>query len=108
FKQEVASIQVPPAWDLALKVIEAQRTGGDPLHVVRDHLKLNETGTTCETRIKLVANTFTTKDQLFKLWYDIVGEVSGELEGKKKAAVSNKDSALDGALWISEFAGQIL
>ena len=100
FEQEVASIQVPPAWDLALKVIEAQRTGGDPLHVARDHLKLNETGTTCETRIKLVANTFTTKDQLFKLWYDIVGKVSGELEGTKKAAVSNKDSALDGALWI--------
>ena len=100
FKQDAASIQVPPAWDLALKVVEAQRTGGDPLHVARDHLELNQMGTTCNKRIKLVANTFTTKDQLSKLWHDIVGEVSGELEGARKAAVFNVDRALNGALWI--------
>ena len=100
FDQDAASIQVPPAWDLALKVVEALRTGGDPLHVARKHLGLNHMGATGNKIIKLVATTFTTKDQLLKLWHDIVGEVSGELRGAKKAAVSNPDSALNGALWI--------
>ena len=97
FKQDAASIQVPPAWDLALRVLEALRTDRDPLNFARNHLELT---TTCNKRPKLEANTFLTKDQLFKLWHDIVGEVSGELKGAKTAAVSNVDSALNGALWI--------
>ena len=98
--QDAASIQVPPAWDLALKVVEALRTNVDPLHVAWNHLKLNHTGATDSEASQMVSNTFTTKDELFKLWNGIVREVSGELEGAKQAAVSNPDSALNGALWI--------
>ena len=94
FKQDSASIEVPPAWDLALKVVKAQRTGGNPLHVAREHLKLNQMGAIGSEEFQVVSNTFTTKAELFKLWHDIVDEVSGELEG------ANVDNALNGALWI--------
>ena len=98
--QDAASIQVPPAWDLALKVVKTLRTGGDPLRAARNHLELNQTGETDKKKKKRVVNLFTSKGKLSKLWENIVGEVSGELEDAKKAAVSNAESALNGALWI--------
>ena len=96
FKQDAASIQVPPAWDLALEVVKALRTGGNPLRAARVHLGLNKDNKI----IKLVANPFTTKGKLFKVWHDVVREVSGELGDAKKTAVSKPDNALTGALWI--------
>ncbi|CAM9582680.1 unnamed protein product, partial [Ascophyllum nodosum] len=38
--------------------------------------------------------------KLFKVWHDVVREVSGELRDAKKTAVSKPDNALTGALWI--------
>ena len=91
------SIQIPPSWDLALNVVDALRAGGDPLRTARAHLGLKETKETNEK----VINTFTTKNQLLKLWEDIVRQVSEELQSAEDmAAVSNWENALNGALWI--------
>ena len=96
-KESATSIQVPPAWDLALEVLGDLRAGGDPLQAARAHLCLKETKGTN----KKVINTFRTKNQLLKLWEDIVRQVSEELQSAKDmAAVSNWENALDGALWI--------
>ncbi|CAN0383216.1 unnamed protein product [Ascophyllum nodosum] len=104
-EESATSIQVPPAWDLALKVLDALRAGGDPLRAARAHLRLKETQNTNEN----VINTFAAKNQLLKLWEDIVRQVSEELHSAEDmTAVSNWENALNGALWISEFAGQIL
>ena len=91
------SIQVPPAWDLALNVVDALRVNGDPLRAARAHLGLKET----EEANKKVNSTFTTENQLFELWEGIVRQVSEELQSAEDmAAVSNWENALDGALWI--------
>ncbi|CAN0097131.1 unnamed protein product, partial [Ascophyllum nodosum] len=103
------SILVPPAWDLALKILDALRSGGDPLRAARAHLGLNEKRAAAGETHKIVTNTFTTKKKLLKLWEDIVRQVSEELQSPEdRTAVSNWKNALNGALWISEFAGQIL
>lgn len=39
--QGAISISVPPAWGLALKVIDALRGGKPPLQAAREHLKLS-------------------------------------------------------------------
>lgn len=38
--QGATSISVPPAWGLALKVIDALRGGEEPLRAAREHLNL--------------------------------------------------------------------
>ena len=96
-EESATSIQVPPAWDLALKVLDALRAGDDPLRAARAHLRLKETQETNEN----VINTFTTKNRLLKLWEDIVRQVSEELQiAEDMTAVSNWENALNGALWI--------
>ena len=91
------SIQVPPAWDLALNVVDALRANGDPLRAARAHLGLKET----EEANKKLNSTFTTENQLFELWEGIVRQVSEELQSAEDmAAVSNWENALNGALWI--------
>ena len=95
------SIQVPPAWDLALKILDTLRAGGDPLRAARAHLGLNEKRAAAGETQKIVTNTFTTKKQLLELWEDIVRQVSEELQSPEDmAAVSNWKNALNGALWI--------
>lgn len=39
--QGATSVRVPPAWGLALKVIDALRGGEDPLQAAREHLHLS-------------------------------------------------------------------
>ena len=93
------SIQVPPAWDLALKVLDALRAGVDPLRAARAHyLGLDETSTEIGETIQ---NTYTTKNELLKLWEGITRQVSGELQNAEDiAAVPHWENALNGALWI--------
>ena len=99
-EEGATSIQVPPAWNLALEVLDALRARRDPLRAARTHLRLKETKETNKT----VINTYSTKNQLLKLWEDIVRQVSEELQSaddaKDMAAVSNVENALNGALWI--------
>ncbi|CAN0156577.1 unnamed protein product [Ascophyllum nodosum] len=107
-EQGSTSIQVPPAWELALKVVDALRDGYKPLQAARKHLKLADAGTT-RIPVNMVIDNIVTKSNLVKLWENVVGQVSPALqELGQMAAVSSWETALDGALWISEFAGQIL
>ena len=100
-EEGAASIQVPPAWDLALKVLDALRTGDGPLRVARAHLGLNETSAEIGETTELMAKTFTTKNKLLELWQGIVRQVSVESQSAEDlAAFSNLESALNGALWI--------
>ena len=96
------SIQIPPAWDLALKVLDALRAGHNPLRAAQAHLGLNETSAELGETIEGVTNTFTTKSELQILWQDIVCQVSRELQSSAKdmTATYNRKSALNGALWI--------
>ncbi|CAN0457967.1 unnamed protein product [Ascophyllum nodosum] len=96
------SIQVPPAWDLALEVLDALRAGGDPLRAARAHLGLNATSAEVGETIEEVTNTFTTKSKLLKLMQGIVCQVSREFQSSAKdmPAISKWESAFNGALWI--------
>ena len=99
-EQGSTSIQVPPAWELALKVVDALRDGYKPLQAARKHLKLADAGTT-RIPVNMVIDNIVTKSNLVKLWENVVGQVSPALqELGQMAAVSSWETALDGALWI--------
>ena len=99
-EQGSTSIQVPPAWELALKVVDALRDGHEPFLAARKHLKLADAGTT-GIRVNMMTDKITSKNGLFTLWEKVVEQVSPELqELGQMAAVSNWENALDGALWI--------
>ena len=100
-QQDATSIQVPPAWDLALKVLDALRAGDDPLRAARAHLGLNVTTAAIGETIEIATKVFITKSQLLEMWEGIVRQVSEELQSEKDmTAVSNPRSALNGALCI--------
>ena len=99
-EQGSTAIQVPPAWELALKVVDALRDGHEPFQAARKHLKLADAGTT-GTPVNMMTDKIMSKSCLFTLWKKVVEQVSPELqEPGQMAAVSNWENALDGALWI--------
>lgn len=95
-RQAATSILVPPAWDLALEVIRALRTSCDPTSAARK--KLGLPNTTPRGGVGDVhAFAFISKDELFCKWESVVDNVRGDVQA---AMVSNRESALQGALWI--------
>lgn len=99
-QQGATSIQVPLAWDVAIRMIDALRDGGEPLVALWEHLQLPGTAATAGGEV-VPARRLITKGQLCTLWTEVVGRVDGEVRGtSKQAAVHNPDSALQGALWI--------
>ncbi|CAB1104970.1 unnamed protein product [Ectocarpus sp. CCAP 1310/34] len=105
--QSAASMRVPPAWGLALTFLDALRDSRDPQQACRDCLSLG-------SRPKVGADrepgrSFFTENSLVEQWKGVVQNVEGELRSDaEKMAVSDPDGAIEGALWISEFAGQVL
>lgn len=97
--QAATAVRVPPAWGLALEVINALREKRDPLQAARAHLGVGVTGPA-----PVVDNTsFISRKTLMELWIVIVRSLEGELESPaKKVAVSSPDRALEGALWIRQ------
>lgn len=98
--QGATEIKLPPAWNLALKVVDALRDGHSPLQAARRHLKCAsskaEDGVMSTRRRK-----FITRMDLFSLWESTAADVGGEaLEAGQRAAMINPKSALEGALWI--------
>lgn len=93
------SISVPPAWDLALTIVDALRDKKAPLSVAREHLNLTST----QGSVGSVPSLYMPKGALNRLWASILQNLreSGELlSAAQLAAVTNTDSALEGALWI--------
>lgn len=93
------SISVPPAWDLALAVVDALRDKKAPLGVVREHLKLNSV----QGSVGSMSSLYMPKAALHQLWESTLQPLreSGELRSPAQlVAVTNTDSALEGALWI--------
>lgn len=92
-------ISAPPAWDLALAVVDALRDKKAPLGVAREHLKLPSV----QGSVGSVPNLYMTKGGLNRLWESTLQKLreSGELRSAAQlTAVTNTDSALEGALWI--------
>jgi len=119
--QCVSSIEVPPAWELALEVINALRCKRSPMRAAFDYIQLPvlvQNDDACWSR------SFITKEELSSIWKSVVGKAKDEMlrtnrsgmsrlwqdvvrrviEGisptDNEAAVSNPDSALEGALQI--------
>lgn len=93
-------IEVPLAWDLAIRVIDALRDGHEPLVALWEHLELPGTAATADGEVAR-PRRFITKGQLCGLWREIVDRLDSEVRGtSKQAAVYRTDSALQGALWI--------
>lgn len=93
------SISVPPAWDLALTIVDALRDKKAPLGAAREHLNLSST----QKSVGSVPSLYIPKADLIRLWVSISENLreSGELRSAAQlAAVSDTDSALEGALWI--------
>lgn len=93
------SISIPPAWDLALAVVDALRDKEEPLMSAREHLGL------CSIAVssRHMPELFMSRRALSQLWGDILEHLrdSSELRtAAQLAAVTNADSALKGALWI--------
>eukprot|EP00752_Nemacystus_decipiens_P009015 g8047.t2 len=122
--QGATSISVPPAWDLALKFIDSLRDGEDPLQAARAHLGLTSPrpsgpavpaaaerdpdGIVLESDSES-RSPFMKTSALFQRWMNIVSSVEGDLRSAaEKMAVRNPESALEAALWISEYSGQTL
>lgn len=99
-EQASTSMDVPPAWYLALKVFDALRDGHDPKIIARDHLQLSRSATAAHGD-GIAAVRFLTRQELSGRWNDVVESVRGDLQAIGRAvAVSSSDSAFDGALWI--------
>ncbi|CAM9502576.1 unnamed protein product [Ectocarpus fasciculatus] len=105
--QGATSMSVPPAWGLALTFLDALRDSRDPQQACRDCLGLGSSpkvGAGSEP-----GTSFFTENSLVEQWKSVVQSVEGELRSDaEKMAVSDPESAIEGALWISEFAGQVL
>lgn len=97
---QVSSIQVPPVWDMARKVIDALRSGSDPLQAVRRHLQLAPSAPSTIGGQGKMTDVFITNARLKSLWKAILKSVQDEVKAGQAASVSNSDTALEGALWI--------
>lgn len=94
------SFSVPPAWDLALAVLDALRDNKAPLCVAREHLNLSPSS---QSGADNVSNLFIPKRALIRQWQIVLRNLdkSGELRSKEQQAVlKNPDSALTGSLEI--------
>lgn len=91
-------IMVPPAWDLALHVVDALRHRRSPINAARRYM-----GSPVDDAAEgeMQSGSFIPRDDLSDLWSRIEGEVTdGVREAKDGGAFNNWDSALEGALWI--------
>lgn len=94
------SFSVPPAWDLALAVLDALRDNKAPLGVARKHLNLSSGS---RDGADNVSNLFIPTKALTRQWQSVLGKLdaSGELRSEEQQAVlKNPDSALQGSLQI--------
>lgn len=94
------SISVPPAWGLALTVLDALRDQNEVLGAARQYLKLPSSS---QDRVHSTPNFYFSKEALRGLWKDVLRSLleCGELQSTaEKVAISNSDNALKGALWI--------
>ena len=96
------SIYVPPAWGFALRVIDSLRDGLEPVRAARAYLELPDAVTTIDNETGTAGLIFTTKLELFRVYQDIMKDISGQLlERGQTAVITNwEESALDDALWI--------
>lgn len=95
------SISVPPAWGLALTVLDALRDQKSALSAARQHLKLPSSSS--QDRVDSTPSFYFSKEALRALWKHVLRSLlqSGELQSTaEKVAVSNPDNALKGAIWI--------
>lgn len=102
-RQSATSILVPPAWDLALKVMDALRKGLSPSREARRYLNLPVDEEVAERR----EDTFVTKDELSHLWKGVIENIRVDIEAPRgdhgdadRGVLSNPEGALKGALWI--------
>ena len=94
------SISVPPAWSLALTVLDALRDQKAALGAARQHLNLPSSS---QDRADGTPSFYFSKQALRGLWKGVLRSLlgSGELQSTaEKVTVSNPDNALEGALWI--------
>ncbi|CBN74748.1 LRR-GTPase of the ROCO family, putative pseudogene [Ectocarpus siliculosus] len=103
-RQAATAIHVPPAWDLALEVIGALRASCNPIAAARDKLGLPNP-LPADGVADVHAFAFISKDELSRKWRSVVDNLRGDVPA---ATISNWQSALEGALWISDFAGHTL
>lgn len=97
-QQFVSSIEVPPAWELALKVIDALRRRRSPFSDALSHLELRNTAA---NNAEVRSRSFISNDELSRLWHAVLENVRDRVHGTSKEAVVYKsDSALEGAIWI--------
>lgn len=97
-RQGATKIDVPPAWELALNVIDALRCRRSPVNTAREHLGLPITVSSIDAE---QSGPFISREELSNLWQSIVKEVGDEVrETKDRVAVCSPDSALEGAIWI--------
>lgn len=96
-RQAATSILVPPAWDLALEVIRALRTSRDPIAAARVKLGLSYPPPAGGVAV-VHALAFISRDELSRKWLSVVDNVRGDVPA---ATISNWESDLEGALWIT-------
>lgn len=119
--QCVSSIEVPPAWELALEFISALRCKRPPVRAILEYLQLpviEEDVDACWS------GSFITKEELNGMWKSVVGKANDEMLRTSESGlsrlwqdfvrrltggidsadndidISNSDSALEGALQI--------
>lgn len=97
--QDKTSIMVPPAWGFALTFLDAMREGRAPVTAAREYLNLGSIPGA--GREGWPDTRFMAEAELFERWGSVVQSVEGELRSDvEKMAVSDPDSAMEGALWI--------
>lgn len=92
---------VPPSWKLVMVVIDALRDKTDPLQAAQASLDLRQTDVPCgDCGTSLLVR----KETLVQRWQSIhnaLGNASGgPLSKEQKAALSDPESAIKGALWV--------
>ncbi|CAM9844456.1 unnamed protein product, partial [Scytosiphon promiscuus] len=101
------SASVPPSWGLALAFLDALREKDAPLPAARKYLGLEARSEEADEDAS--PSLYMTKAALLDRWKGVVQGVKGELRSEvERMAVSDPESALEGAVWISESAGQLL
>lgn len=107
--QAATAVRVPPAWGLALKVIDALREKRDPLRAARAHLGVGTTSPApveSEGEGQVEDTSFMSRKAFVERWNGVVRSLDGELESPaEQMVVSSPNRALEGALWIRQGSG---